>query len=313
MKSLLRLERQVFARRFDKATDALIVALDETVEDPRTATRVAAALSAIAAAPGHALESGQRLALLERRRAIRAVFTRSAYGSGAHLMKQIGLCADGAVRFEHAEQIDKYMVLCPTADLDPSVVRALARLPIEAAAPLILSMLTDPPDDRAVPWWLRVAALAMRLAKASFGPEMYELATRAWCVEPTFVTSAIRASVLAQGAEDATHAPRSAGPAELVIAVADDVTTKVATAHLAALSQHYRVTVLTKPTSPASVAALRPDIVWIPKPGAAAWTCVLAAIRNAPIQIAADHAPTASDVDDAIAFLLEAAAAAEAA
>lgn len=309
MKSLTRLERHTSSRRYRKAVDALVDVLDAGPLEPEHATRTAAATSAIAAAPGVSLAPRQRIALLERRAAIREAFVTSAYGSGAHLMRQIGLKADGGFGFERPEQIDKYMVFCPTADLEPSVVAALGRLPIDEATPLILSMLSDPPNDENQSWWLRVAALGMRLASATIDLELFALATNAWNVEPDFITAMLHRSVLAMGFEDCENDAVRDAPT-LVIAHDDDALRAVLKPHLSTLESRYALTVLDRTTTVERaldvIRNLAPDLLWLPKPGAAPWTCALASVRCAPVQLAADHAPTAEDFEQALAFLVDA-------
>ncbi len=309
MKSLTRLERHTYSRRYPKAVDALLAVLDEGPLEAELATRATAAICAIAAAPGVALLPRQRIALLERRAAIRSAFVGSAYGSGAHLMRLIGLRADGGFGFERPEQIDKYMVFCPTADLEPSVVAALGRLPIDEATPLILSMLSDPPENRNQSWWLRVAALGVRLGTATIDLDLFPLATNAWNVEPDFITSMLHRSVLAMGFDDCENDAVGDVPS-LVIAHDDDALRTVLKPHLSTLESRYAVTVLdrttTVPRALDTIRNLAPDLLWLPKPGAAPWTCALAAVRCAPVQLAADHAPTSEDFEQALAFLVDA-------
>lgn len=300
MKHLRQLERAVFERRSRTAAEALLRVLDDF--DGSFAPRIAAAATAVAANPGFSMTPALRTKLLGRRAALRAVFEASPYGSAAHLATAIAGTEDGRVHFGRPEQIDKYMVFCPLADLDAAVLEPLERLPLESLAPLVLSFLTDPPSDVADERWQRILALAMRLGDAPVDADALDLARRAWLRAPGAVGPMLRRYMLEAGAEENDRAMSESGALHLVVA-AEEAPGSAA----ALLEGSYRVTYFEGDREPLAaaeaLAALEPDITWLPDPGAAVWTTALASVRTAPLQIAPQGAATEDDLADAVAWL----------
>ena len=316
------LEAAVYARRSRAAVTALVRLLDTELPSASSslANRLAAAASALVTMPSFVPSPGQRIALLERRAQLRRMFANSTLGGGAHLVTQLGHRPQGLFRFDRPEQVDKYMIFCPTEDLEESVVAALAQLPIAAATPVLLSMLaapSDPKNER----WATITTILPRLSEATITPDLFELATRAWITAPALVGPALRRGMLANGVADAQGCLSGHNAFRLVIAADDDETSeKIIDAIDPALREHYRITFVAPRAAEGSarvaplrdpinavqsIQALEPDVLWIPSPGTAAWTCALTTLQNAPIQLASDGPLSADDVGAAIVYLRE--------